>query len=83
VTFDWASTIYGNVKEAVPDDVPEPLGQPITLTTYLDANLYHDMITEHSVTGIVYLINQTPFDWYSKKQGTVETATYGSEFVAA
>ena len=28
-------------------------------------------------------INQTPIDWYSKKQSTVETATYGSEFVAS
>jgi hypothetical protein len=27
--------------------------------------------------------NKTPIDWYSKKQATVETATYGSEFVAA
>ena len=27
--------------------------------------------------------NKTPVDWYSKKQATVETATYGSEFVAA
>ena len=29
------------------------------------------------------MINKTPLDWYSKKQATVETATYGSEFVAA
>ena len=28
-------------------------------------------------------MNQFPVDWYSKKQATVETATYGSEFVAA
>ena len=27
--------------------------------------------------------NATPIDWYSKKQATVETAAYGSEFVAA
>ena len=27
--------------------------------------------------------NQTPIDWYTKKQATVETATYGAEFVAA
>ena len=26
---------------------------------------------------------QNTVDWYSKKQATVETATYGSEFVAA
>ena len=25
----------------------------------------------------------TPVDWYSKQQNTVETATYGSKFVAA
>jgi hypothetical protein len=28
-------------------------------------------------------MNKTPIEWYSKKQATVETATYGSEFVAA
>ena len=28
-------------------------------------------------------IFQQPVDWYSKKQATVETVTYGSEFVAA
>jgi protein involved in ribonucleotide reduction len=28
-------------------------------------------------------MNGTPIEWYSKRQGTVETATYGSEFVAA
>eukprot|EP00985_Skeletonema_marinoi_P030291 scaffold31452_cov190-Skeletonema_marinoi.AAC.1 len=29
------------------------------------------------------MLNQTPIDWYSKKQNTVETATFGSENVAA
>ena len=29
------------------------------------------------------MMNVTPLDWYSKKQATVETITYGSEFVAA
>ena len=31
----------------------------------------------------VHFCNQTPTEWYSKKPGTVETGTYGSEFVAA
>ena len=35
------------------------------------------------VTGVLHLINGTPIDWFSKRQDTVETATYGSEFVAA
>jgi len=43
----------------------------------------HDIATGRSVTGILHLVNKTPIEWYSKKQATVETATYGSEFVAA
>ena len=81
--FNWASSVYGDVEETIPTDAPEPLGKPVLMTTYVDANLFHDMITGRSVTGILHLVNQTPFEWYSKKQGTVETATYGSEFVAA
>ena len=81
--YDWEYTVYGNVKEVIPDDIPTPLGKQVTLVTYVDANLYHDLITGRSVTGIIHLANGTPFDWYSKKQNTVETATYGSEFVAA
>jgi hypothetical protein len=45
--------------------------------------LYHDLVTGRSVTGILHLLNGTPIDWFSKRQATVETATYGSEFVAA
>ena len=43
----------------------------------------HDITTGWSVTSILHMINKIPLDWYSKKQATVETATYGSEFVAA
>ena len=81
-SYDWCNTVYGAVHEAIPEDAPEPLGKFVILTTFVDANLYHDMLTGRSVTGIIHFINQTPFDWYSKKQSTVETATYGSEFVA-
>ena len=81
--YDWLQTVYENAEELIPTDAPLPLGLAVILTTYVDANLYHDMITGRSVTGIIHLINQTPYDWYSKKQSTVETATYGSEFVAA
>jgi hypothetical protein len=67
----------------LPKDAPEPLGKYVTLSHYVDANLIHDVTTGKSVTGILHLINKTTLDWYSKKQATVETATYGSEFVAA
>ena len=81
--FEWMHTVYGDVRELIPNDVPTPLGAEVVLTTYVDANLYHDLITGRAVTGILHLLNGTTVDWYSKRQGTVETATYGSEFVAA
>jgi hypothetical protein len=81
--FDWERSVYGNVPEMLPSDVPKPLGKYVTLTHYYNANLFHDIVTGCSVTGILHLINKMPLNWYSKKQATVETATYGSEFVAA
>ena len=41
------------------------------------------MTSGHSVTGILHLVNQNLIEWYSKKQATVESATYVSEFIAA
>ncbi len=81
--FEWMNTVYEELKEILPTDVPAPLGEFVTLTHYVNANLLHDMTTGKSVTGILHLLNQTPIDWYCKKQPTVATATYGSEFVAA
>ena len=40
-------------------------------------------ITGRSVTAVLHSFNLTPRYWYSKRQETVENATYGSEFVAA
>ena len=80
---EWDYSVYGEVEEIVPHDAPEALGRPVRITSYVDANLYHDYLTGRSVTGILDLLNGTPIDWYCKKQATVETATYGSEFVAA
>ena len=80
---DSMYTVYGNISEELPDDMPTPLGKPVCITMFVDANLYFDLINGRAVTGILSLVNQTPVDWYSKKQTTVATATFGSEFVAA
>ena len=63
--------------------MPEPLGEAVITTTTMDANLNHCLATGKSLTGCLHFVNKTPVDWYSKKQASVETATYGSEFVAA
>ena len=63
--------------------MPDPLGEAVTTTTTMDANLNHSLATGKSLTGCLHFVNKTPVDWYSKKQATVQTARYGSEFVAA
>jgi hypothetical protein len=83
LVYDWSSSVCGDVKEIIPSDIPEPKGKYVTLSHYFDANLYHDMVTGRSVTAILHFLNQTPMDWFSKKQATVETATFGLEFIAA
>lgn len=81
---DWDRSVYGPFSETpIPDDVPTPLGRPVILSHYVDANLYHDWVSGKSVTGVLHFLNKTPIDWHTKKQATVETATYGSEFIAA
>ena len=59
------------------------MGKPVQMITFVDANLMHDVSIGRSVTGILHLMNKTPIDYHTKIQSTVETATFGSEFVAA
>jgi len=66
--------IYGNVKEIVPNNQLELLSRHVTMSHWLDANL------PHCILDLVY---KSSIDWFSKKQATVGTPTYWSEFVAA
>ena len=75
-------SVYGDVKEQLPSDLPAPKGKPVRTTSFIDANLMFCKATGRSATGILHFVQATPIDWYSKRQSTVETATYGSEFVA-
>ena len=45
VEYDWMYSVYGDVCELLPEDAPTPLGKPIVITTYVDANLYHCLLT--------------------------------------
>ena len=83
LAFDWTYSVYSYVQEFLPDDMLEPLGEAVTTTTTMDANLNHCLATGKSLTGCLHFVIKTPVVLYSKKQATVETATYGSEFVAA
>ncbi len=48
----------------------------------MDADHAGNRVTCRSQTGILLFVNRAPVIWYSKRQNTVETSTFGSEFVA-
>ena len=81
--FDWAHMVYAHVQQIIPNDIPDPLGKAVTTTMTVDANMNHCLVTGRSITGCLPFVNHTPIYSYSKRQATVETATYGSEFVAS
>jgi len=74
---DWSNSPYADTREEFPKNLPLARGKPVLMTTFVDANLMHDVLSGKSVTGVLHCFNKTPIDWYSKKQNTVETATYG------
>lgn len=79
---DWTD-LYPEAEEEIPHDMPDPKGKTISITIYKDADGGSDLVTRRSVSGILILANSFPVKFYSKRQSTVETSTYGSELVAA
>jgi hypothetical protein len=81
-TADWTE-FYADATEAIPPNAPEPRGKAIVISCFVDADHAGNLITRRSHTGILIFCNRAPIIWYSKRQNTVETSTFGSEFIAA
>ena len=62
---------------------PIPLGNLIRITSFVDACLGYCKVTGKSITSIIHLLQQTPIKYFCKLQNTIETTTYGSEFIVA
>jgi len=75
--------LYPDAEEETPPNMPVPKGKTISITVYKDADNGSDLVTRRSVTGIIAFANSFPVKFFSKRQATVETSTYGSELVAA
>jgi Reverse transcriptase (RNA-dependent DNA polymerase) len=78
---DWTSQ-YPEAKEAVPSNMPKPRGKSIVTRCYVDADHAGCLATRRSHTGVLIFVNEALILWYSKWQDTVETSTFGSEFIA-
>jgi len=54
----------------------------VQISCFVDADHAANRQTRKSQTGILMFVNKAPISWYSKRQATVESSTFGSEFVA-
>jgi hypothetical protein len=79
--YDW-NDFYRDAEEAIPSNAPDPLGKPVSIRCFVDANLAGNVVTRRSQKGILIFMNRAPVVWYSRKQNTVESSTFGSEIVA-
>ena len=82
ITTDWSDSVYGDVKEELPSKALEPRGNSVRMTCLVDASHAGDLSTRRSHTGYIIYLNNAPIAFYSKKQNTVESSTFGSEIVA-
>ena len=80
---DWSTSEMGFVgKEELPKDAPEARGNAMIMRAFVDADHAGDLITRRSRTGFLIYLMTAPIYWLSKKQTSVETSSFGSEFVA-
>ena len=78
---DWKD-FYGDIKEAIPADAPEPLGNGVDVRMFTDSDHAGDKVNRRSRTGWMIYINMALIMWCSQKQPTVESSVFGAEFVA-
>ena len=74
--------LYPEAEEEIPNNIPEPRGKTVQVNTYVDSNHAGNKVTRRSQTGILIFLNMSPIFWFSKRQNTVESATFGSEYIA-
>ena len=52
----------------------------MSMHCFVDANHAGDTETRQSQTGILLFFNSVPIIWFIKRQNSVESSTFGSEF---
>ena len=84
---DTAKTFRDRYRDAKEELLPKHMlpqgrGRSITMTAFVDASHAANKVTRRSHTGFIIFINRAPIIWHSKRQNTVESSSFSSEFIA-
>ena len=78
---EW-SEFYPGACEPVPPKAPELWGRSLSMSCFVDADHAGCRVSRRLHSGVLIYINRAPIIWFLKRQNTVESSTFGSEFVA-
>ena len=81
---DWTASEFGHLQgvEVVPLNLPEPQGMGFVMRAKVDVDHAADTVTRRSMTGFLVYLNSGLVYWWSKKQTSMESSSFGSEFIA-
>jgi hypothetical protein len=81
IKTDW-KPMYGDVKEAIPPNVPVTQGKAIYLCLFVDSDHAGDQFTRRSRKGFVIYLKMASIVWFSNRQPTVDSSVFVAECVA-
>ena len=78
---NWES-FYPEVSETIPTNVSGARGNSVTSLFFVNADHAECKVTIRFHTGVLLFENRSYIVSYSKRQNTIESSTFGSDFVA-
>ena len=78
---DWLASAYGEFNEELSTNAPQPKGIGFTMRAFVDSDHASELTMQQSRTGFIIFLNSSPIHWLSKRQTSVETSSFGSEFI--
>ena len=72
---------YGKIKEETPFGAPEIKDKAVMTYGFFEASHVSCLVTRRSTSCVILYINRTLIKFFSPGQNTMETSTFGSEFV--
>ena len=72
---------YLEAMEEIDKYIHQPLLDELAITVFVYSYHAHNKVACRPITGLIILFGRNPVFYYSKKQGSVKTSIYSSEFM--